>query len=276
QSGLFEVSRQLRGKRNFLQDTWLLGEGISSPVLSRLSEQLELHSYPVGYEFATKSTTALFLVKQGQAQLFDGSNLLESVSEGEFFGEDTFFGIPYLFGVRSEDPVEVYQIPQDAIRDIPIVRWKLFETMRRRRRMLLTPFQNGGTILTWKDGYSVMNSEMDKQHQLIFKHASQLYETIDRQMSRRDIENALSALIECTISHFNMEEALMEEADFPGLERQREQHQSFATRISCSQKAFMDGRQELDMDFLDLYQDWFIFHVLTDDRQYTNYVNENE
>lgn len=276
QSGLFETNKQMRGKRKFLQDTWLLGDGISSPIHTKLAEQIELHSYPPGHEFDAKTSTDLFLMKQGQAQLLVGHNLVETVAEGDFFGEDSFFGIPYLFGVRTVEPVEVFQIPQETIRNIPIIRWKLFETMRRRRKMLLIPKQNGGSILTWKDAYSVKNEDMDEQHQLIFKHACRLYEAIDLERGPEQIEGELSALIECTISHFNMEEALMEDSDFPGLERQREQHQGFATRISSIQKAVIDGRQKLDMDFLDLYQDWFIYHILTDDRQYSNYVEENE
>ncbi len=73
-----------------------------------------------------------------------------------------------------------------------------------------------------------------------------------------------------------MEEALMEDVEFPGLERQREQHQAFIVRISGIQKAISDGKQKLDLDFLDLYRDWFIYHILTDDRQYSNYVNDTE
>ncbi|MBT4268533.1 MAG: bacteriohemerythrin [Deltaproteobacteria bacterium] len=276
QSGLLETNKQLRGKRKFLQDTWLFGEGISSPIHTALAEQIKLHVYPVGYEFDNQNASDLYLVKQGQAQLFVGHNLLETVTEGGFFGEDSFFGMPYLFGVRTVEPLEVFQIPHDAIRHIPIVQWKLFQTMRGRRRILLMPGHSGGKMLIWKDAYSVMNQEMDEQHQLIFKRANQLYESIDLKQTAAKTKNALSDLIETTISHFNMEEALMEDSEFPGLATQKEQHQKFAARLSGIQKAILDGKQKLNMDFLDLYQDWFIYHILTDDRLYSNYVAENE
>ncbi|MFH2130018.1 MAG: bacteriohemerythrin [bacterium] len=277
QSGQYDVNKQLREKRNFLQESWLFGEGISSPIHTRLAEQIQLHAYPAGYQFTAENATDLFLVKQGQAQLFVGHNLLETVSEGEFFGEDSFFGMPYLFAVRTVEPVELFQVPEAAIRDIPIVHWKLFKTMRQRRhRILLVHDQNGQSVLIWKDVYSVKHEEMDAQHQLIFKHANQLYEAIDLEQSSAEIENALSGLIDCTVSHFNMEEALMEDSGFPGLERQRDQHHGFIVRISGIQKAIADGRQKLDMDFLDLYRDWFVYHILTDDRQYSNYVTESE
>ena len=68
----------------------------------------------------------------------------------------------------------------------------------------------------------------------------------------------------------------MEDSEFPGLATQKEQHQKFAARLSGIQKAILDGKQKLNMDFLDLYQDWFIYHILTDDRLYSNYVAENE
>jgi len=276
QSGLFESSEFLRQKRKFLQDTCLFGEGISSIIQTRLAEQIEHHTYQAGHEFAVEKTTDLFLVRQGQAQLFMGHSLLETVSEGGFFGEDGFFGMPYLFSVRSVDPLEVFQIPEEALRDIPIVRWKLYETLRRRRRMLIAPERDGDSLLIWKEAYSVLHAEMDEQHRLIFKNANRLYKAIDHERDPDEIDAVLQELIECTISHFNMEEALMEDSEFPGLERQVEQHQDFIARISAVQRGMADGHDRLEMDFLDFYKDWFIFHILTDDRQYTHYINEDD
>ncbi len=276
QSGQFELCQQMRGKRKFLQETWLFGEGISSTIQNRLAEEIQLHTYSVGHEFAVENTTDLFLVKQGHAQLSMGQTLMETVSEGGFFGEDGFFGMPYLFGIRCVEPLEVFQVPEDAIRDIPIVLWKLYGTLRKRRRMLLIPEKGAGSILAWEDAFSVTHEEMDEQHRTIFKFANRLYEAIDLELKSTRIEDTLSELIECTISHFNMEEALMEDIAFPGLERQREQHQIFIGRISGVHRGVMEGHQKLEMDFLDFFKDWLVYHILTDDRQYANFISEDQ
>lgn len=273
QSGQYELYQRSRSKRKFLQDTWLFGEGISSTIQTRLAEEIQLHRYAVGHEFTTNDTTDLFLVKQGHAQLSMGQTLLETVTEGGFFGEDGFFGMPYLFSVRCIEPLEVYQVSEEAIRDIPIVLWKLYETLRKRRRMLLIPEQGAGSILVWKDAYSVGHEEMDAQHRQIFQCANRLYETIDLDSSSKRIEATLSELIDFTISHFNMEEALMEDIGYPGLNRQKEQHQVFISRISSVQRAVVDGHQQLEMDFLDFFKDWLVYHILTDDRLYARYID---
>lgn len=276
QSGQYERNQQQRGKRKFLQDTWLFGEGVSSTVQNQLAREMQLHSYSVGHEFDVENTTDLFLVKQGHAQLSMGQTLMETVSEGGFFGEDSFFGMPYLFGIRCIEPLEVFQLPENAIRDIPIVHWKLYETLRRRRRMLLLPEQGAGSLLAWKEAFSVMHEEMDAQHRTIFKFANRLYEAIDLELKSSRVEDTLSELVETTISHFNMEEALMEDMEYPGLERQREQHQMFISRISSVHRAVVEGHQKLEMDFLDFFKDWLVYHILTDDRQYANFNIEGE
>lgn len=274
QCGQSEFSQQMRNKRKFLQDTWLFGEGISSTIQNRLAEQIRLHTYSAGHEFEVSNSSDLFVVSRGQAQLSVGQTLMESVAEGDFFGEDGFFGMPYLFNIHCSEPLEVYQIPEEAIRDIPIVRWKLYETLRKRRRLLLIPESGAQSLLVWKDAYSVKHEEMDDQHRQIFKYANRLYEAIDLDLKKSRVEETLSELIEFTISHFNMEEALIEDCEFPGLERQKEQHQLFISRISSVHRAVIEGHQQLEMDFLDFFKDWLVYHILTDDRQYASYVSE--
>ncbi len=55
--------------------------------------------------------------------------LSDAIEAREFFGEEeAVFDTPGLFRVRAAEDTEALQIPGDLVKDIPIVRWKLFES----------------------------------------------------------------------------------------------------------------------------------------------------
>jgi len=42
------------------------------------------------------------------------------------------FGMGYGYDLETAEPSEIISIPTDAFKDIPIVRWKLFEIYEKR------------------------------------------------------------------------------------------------------------------------------------------------
>lgn len=65
-----------------------------------------------------------------------GENVLETVGTGGFFNEGRcIFDRRPSFHMRAIGSAEVWDIPAAVIADIPIVRWKIFETYRLRLQM---------------------------------------------------------------------------------------------------------------------------------------------
>jgi hemerythrin len=51
-NGLYEAMVELRERRAFLQNTWLLGAGISYPIQNKLAQAMTLHAYAPGQVLA--------------------------------------------------------------------------------------------------------------------------------------------------------------------------------------------------------------------------------
>ncbi len=134
---LWDEIERLRARREFLDTTWLFGEAMSQAVQNRIAQKLVPVAYPSGYEFAPDEDIGLNMIRKGTLARLAGDDVLETLAKGDFFGEETaVFGTPGALTVRALEPVEIYRIPGDILRNIPIARWKMFETHERRKRLV--------------------------------------------------------------------------------------------------------------------------------------------
>ncbi|MBF0279157.1 MAG: cyclic nucleotide-binding domain-containing protein [SAR324 cluster bacterium] len=136
-NNVYEELAKLQKNRTFLGNTWLLGDGISDPVQNLLAQRAKLIPYTTGHAFPQKDSSIFYLIRSGSLKSYIDDEAFESLSEGDFFGEeDILFDIPCLFTVRVEEDAELYQIPGEVLLDIPIARWKMLETFQKRMRRL--------------------------------------------------------------------------------------------------------------------------------------------
>ena len=275
-NGLLEKVKQLHEIREFVQMVQLFGESISSTIQNRLAESMRLKKYRVGHKFTGIEESHIYIVKSGTLQLSIGENPVETLQMGSFFGEDTLFGMPYLFSIETLEPSEIYQIPGDQLLDIPIVHWKLFETLRKRRRLLLTPEQQGLPIFYWRDEFRVKVAELDHQHQSLFEKAHKLYEMLDSDQEKPQIKETLSFLLEYAKTHFKSEENLMKRFKYPELKAHQNKHLGFYRRLLGIIKRLDDDTFDLEIDFLSFLKDWFIDHILTEDKKYAAFFADKD
>jgi len=122
--------------RQFLQTTWLFGDAISPPVQNRVAEDMELRSFGrKGETLADVNPASLYIIKKGGVERLRGNEVTETLGAGDFFGEDTaIFRIDIDQQFRTTEPTIMYEVPGEALIDVPIILWKLLETHERRTR----------------------------------------------------------------------------------------------------------------------------------------------
>jgi hemerythrin len=122
-------------KRTFLQKTYLFGEAICHPTLNEIAQSMQLHHYRAGEVVSKLDHSFLSLVEAGTMERLSGDKLLGTVSQYDFFGEESvFFHTPPIYSMSAFDDVSTYRIPVSIFRHIPIVRWKLIEAYEKRRQ----------------------------------------------------------------------------------------------------------------------------------------------
>lgn len=120
----------------FLQQTWLFGESISSPIQSQIAQNITLKSYNKGEKIECEG---LMLVKKGKVELISlGTDKKESrykVGQGDFWGgEKIISNTSKYMEVRAITQADIYKITDvDIMKNIPIIRWKMMEQNEKRK-----------------------------------------------------------------------------------------------------------------------------------------------
>lgn len=87
------------------------------------------------------------------------------------------------------------------------------------------------------------------------------------------LQEALEELAQHTRAHFQREEEVMRNDGFPGLSDHKSEHDQLLAELSMLARGIrQSGRQRLDAELLDSLKDWFLGHVLEQDRELAEFL----
>lgn len=274
-NGLHADLEHLRERRDFLQNTWLLGEDISYPIQNKIARVMNPENYRAAELLPIETYSGIGLIKQGRLQIFLNDDVFETLHAGDFFGvSNVLFNMPAIFNVRAIEDTEVFNIQARVLADIPIIHWKLFETYERRIRKILNPELVSIPIFQWRQEYNTNIQAMDEHHRELFKTADRLYEEIHSGRNQSVLEDTLNFMIRYTRDHFSQEEKLMEDYDFPEYEVHIKHHLRLIQEVQELKDKYAAGEIRMDMSIVNFLKDWIINHILTEDRKYGPYLND--
>lgn len=121
-----------REKLDFLRENWLFADGVSCVTLSRLIRSAESAVFNKD-RIIPPPADELLVLRSGEAEIATPSGYAENLRAGGYAGataisRDESKGAQLRFLALSE----AYRFPLETIANIPVVRWKLLETHRRR------------------------------------------------------------------------------------------------------------------------------------------------
>ena len=82
-----------------------------------------------GEEYEVEPGAGLFIIRSGTVERDVPVGKKIDIGVGEFFNEENvLFDAPIKFTVRAKEDAEVCVIDASVIGDVPVARWKMFET----------------------------------------------------------------------------------------------------------------------------------------------------
>jgi hemerythrin len=134
-NNLYSELKKLEDYILFLQETWLFGEVVSFPILTKLARLMQKVWLESNTTLYTYQVTNLNIIIKGEIEIWFGNKLVEKLGEGDFFGgEFNLFGEYGNFEIRIISDTNLYSIDAQELTEIPIVFWKLLETYEKRLR----------------------------------------------------------------------------------------------------------------------------------------------
>lgn len=122
--------------------------------------------------------------------------------------------------------------------------------------------------------YLVDIPEIDEQHQTFFalldkmgKAVPDLYKPLD-DAGADAIIDVLDELRDYAMLHFRTEEGYMQEIDYPGLAKQKREHNRFITDVIRMQGELLNGSAMPAIKIRNFMHDWYRDHILTLDKPF--------
>ncbi len=134
-------------------------------------------------------------------------------------------------------------------------------------------YQYGG-IIAWDQSFSVGIKEIDEQHQELIKIINCLVENEDATGHSEPIAHVLDRMTQYAAYHFETEEALMLQYDYPAYESHRDDHTQFKLKTAKFCLDALLRKETLPEELLSYLRDWFTRHILEADMKYKRYFLE--
>ncbi len=275
-NGLISEVMAQSERRNFLRSTWLCAEALTETTLHRLAKGLTSHTFKGGETVPARRTLAF--LRQGAADLCIGDDVVEPLQRGTFWGEETaLFDAPPLFNVRARETIKVYMIEPEMVRSVPVMRWKLLESYKRRMNAGVSEAGKVESVrLHWRDEYSVNIQSFDLHHRNLIVHANAVSDAVAEGRSEEAVQDAFAQFIDVARLHFRDEEELFERFDAPGLEPHRAKHERLIEQLIELKSHFNGSRSSSDVSAVELatlLREWVVDHILADDRRTASMLN---
>jgi len=123
--------------------------------------------------------------------------------------------------------------------------------------------------IVWKDFYSVDNPLLDAEHKQIIENINELYVAMNGPMDSVAKKRVLERLVQYTQTHFDHEEKIMQEVDYPDLAAHKALHDDMRRQT-------IELRTHLTLvtarDVLVFLKDWWLDHIQGEDKKYASYM----
>ncbi|MBT5188151.1 MAG: hemerythrin family protein [Kordiimonadaceae bacterium] len=132
-------------------------------------------------------------------------------------------------------------------------------------------------LIELTDEYLIGNADIDEQHLKLCKIINSLHEDIERSASIDVLMGTLQFLTDYTSQHFEFEEKLMLECEYPGLEEHAKQHRELVDELSKYNEKFfhhvnVNREAKFAKEFLEFLKYWLLEHIMKSDFKIKPYL----
>lgn len=128
------------------------------------------------------------------------------------------------------------------------------------------------TIAHWRDDYCTGDTRIDREHQTLFEMVNTLHGAIAAPAPQAEIQAILVTMATHTVQHFQHEETLMLDRDYPGYRRHKQVHDNLLAKVSALLRQFDQGVVVLSEDLTAFLTDWLSHHIQGEDQNMIRFL----
>jgi len=128
--------------------------------------------------------------------------------------------------------------------------------------------------ITWTDDFSVGVAHLDRQHKGLIQILNRLIAESQATTGSEIVSETLNDMMRYTQEHFEAEEILFRQYDYPHLEEHTAQHNAFLRKTAELCMDTVRNVQTVPDALLHYLSNWLVEHILHSDRAYKEFFQE--
>jgi hemerythrin-like metal-binding protein len=124
--------------------------------------------------------------------------------------------------------------------------------------------------MKWDDSFAIGIEAIDNQHRKIFEHLLALENSVMKRDPWHILRFFLSQLADYMQFHLAVEEALLEIVGYPDRAAHGDSHAKLVAQIASLEQTLKNNATGESL--VGFFEDWFVHHVLSSDRDYAVFV----
>lgn len=127
-------------------------------------------------------------------------------------------------------------------------------------------------FLEWGKQYEVGISKIDEQHEHLFDLVNMLYDSIVEGQEQNALGEVLNELISYTVYHFETEEKLFQEYEYPQVAEHKAEHDELTKQVLELREQFELKVVTITFEVMDFLSDWLKKHTTESDLKFADFL----
>jgi len=128
--------------------------------------------------------------------------------------------------------------------------------------------------ITWEPSYSVGVAALDDDHKHLINLINQLESAIHYYTGKEFEQKALQEVVDYTNYHFEREEKLLKENNYPDFDDHVAKHRKMVEKVNEAVEAYKNNPDHAISDTVEFLRCWLINHICKTDMEYKEFFND--
>jgi hemerythrin-like metal-binding protein len=129
-------------------------------------------------------------------------------------------------------------------------------------------------LITWKPELATGHETIDEQHQSLIDAFNRLHTAMKQGKGKDELGSILVFLKDYTVSHFKMEEGLMDRSAYPGATMHKAIHRELVNQVADLVERFQKGTGVLTLQVMDFLEKWLTDHIQGEDKMLAEHLRK--
>jgi len=271
ENNVYDLIETQIDSKDFLYKTWLFRDEISQVTMNKIVKNVEYKYYKKDHVF-NLDCDKLYVILSGTIKRYICDEYIGNLESKDFFNSSiAMFNEPTAFTLISETSCEVMILDPSILKEIPIIRWKLFEYNKRIKNIIQNCETGRKSKFLWKDEYSVHVQVIDNQHRKILFLLNNINNAIQ---SNNDysLKQNIETLKEFSKYHFEFEEEILSKYGYD-VQNHSNKHDVVLKQLDIIHQKILKDENYDKHDMVDFLATWIDEHIIQEDQQYSSYLN---